>query len=174
MSSIMNFHCPGYPSSLLSTVLRNRIQELVPIRFAFRISLLANLYTGSVYREVAARHGIARSEYLILFCLKLLGELTAQDIVEITGRPKNSISRAVTAMVDRGFVSRRVDPDNGRRAPMLLTRAGEEIYDATVGLFQDCEAAMLSTLDAEERATLDGLLDKLARRDDAWERLKAV
>jgi DNA-binding MarR family transcriptional regulator len=170
----MNFHCPGYPSSLLSTVLRNRIQELVPIRFAFRISLLANLYTGSVYREVAARHGIARSEYLILFCLKLLGELTAQDIVEITGRPKNSISRAVTAMVDRGFVSRRVDPDNGRRAPMLLTRAGEEIYDATVGLFQDCEAAMLATLDAEERATLDGLLDKLARRDDAWERLKAV
>lgn len=172
MSSIMNCHHPGYPSSHFPTVLRNRIQELVPIRFAFRISLLANLYTGSVYREVAARHGIARSEYLILFCLKLLGELTAQDIVEITGRPKNSISRAVTAMVDRGFVSRRTDPDNGRRAPMLLTRAGEEIYEATVDLFRDCETAMLSTLDAEERATLDRLLDKLAHRDDAWERLK--
>lgn len=168
----MNCYHPGYPSSHLSTVLRNRIQELVPIRFAFRISLLANLYTGSVYREVAARHGIARSEYLILFCLKLLGELTAQDIVEITGRPKNSISRAVTAMVDRGFVSRRTDPDNGRRAPMLLTRAGEEIYEATVDLFRDCETTMLATLDAEERATLDRLLDKLARRDDAWERSK--
>ena len=173
MSSIMNFHHPGYPSSPLSTVLRNRIQELVPIRFAFRISLLANLYTGSVYREVAARHGIARSEYLILFCLKLLGELTAQDIVEITGRPKNSISRAVTAMVDRGFVSRRVDPDNGRRAPMLLTRAGEEVYEASVSLFQDREAAMLCVLDPDELAQLDRLLDKLARRDDAWERMQS-
>ena len=42
-------------------LLRNRIQDLVPIPFAFRISLLANLFTGSVYREVAARHGVARS-----------------------------------------------------------------------------------------------------------------
>ena len=151
-------------------MLRNRIQDLVPIPFAFRISLLANLFTGSVYREVAARHGIARSEYLIIFCLKMLGELTAQDIVEITGRPKNSISRAVTAMVARGFVSRRTDPENARRAPLLLTRSGEAVYEATIPVFRQFEAAMLSVLDAEERDTLDRLLDKLARRGDAWER----
>jgi DNA-binding MarR family transcriptional regulator len=151
-------------------MLRNHIQDLVPIPFAFRISLLANLFTGSVYREVAARHGIARSEYLIIFCLKMLGELTAQDIVEITGRPKNSVSRAVTAMVERGFISRRIDPDNARRAPLLLTRAGEEIYEATLPFFRRCEAAMLTGLSPEELQTLDHLLDKLARRADAWER----
>ena len=152
-------------------LLRNRIQDLVPIPFAVRISLLANLFTGSVYREVAARHGVARSEFLILFCLKMLGELTAQDIVEITGRPKNSVSRAVTAMVGRGLVYRRVDPDNARRAPLLLTRTGDAIYQASVPLFRACEEAMLGVLDADERLTLDRLLDKLARRDDAWERV---
>ena len=30
---------------------------------------------------------------------------------------------------------------------------------------------MLGVLDADERLTLDRLLDKLARRDDAWERV---
>lgn len=148
---------------------RHRIQDLSPIPFAYRISLLANLFTGSVYRDVGALHGVARSEFVVVFCLRILGELTAQDIVEITGRPKNSISRAVNAMQARGFVARRVDPTNARRAPLTLTRSGNALYESVLPLFRAREAAMLAPLSAKEREVLDRLLRKLAVRDDAWE-----
>lgn len=148
---------------------RNRIQALSPIPFIYRISLLANLFTSNVYGKVSELHGVARSEFVVVFCLRNLGELVAQDIVDITGRPKNSISRAVNAMVERGFVARRTDTLNARRAPLLLTRRGNDLYDAVLPLLQQREAAMLSTLNARERKTLDQLLTKMAVRDDGWE-----
>jgi MarR family transcriptional regulator, temperature-dependent positive regulator of motility len=148
---------------------RNLIQDVNPIPVAYRISLLANLFTGGVYRQVAAQHGVARSEFVVVFCLRMLGELTAQDIVDITGRPKNSISRSVNAMLERGFVARRVDPDNARRSPLTLTRTGKALYDDVLPLFQAREAAMLAVLTARERETLNKLLAKLAVRDDGWE-----
>lgn len=148
---------------------RNRIQEVNPTPVAYRISLLANLFTGSVYRQVAALHGVARSEFAVVFCLRLLGELTAQDIVDITGRPKNSISRSVNAMLEKGYIIRRVDPHNARRSPLRLTRAGEALYDDVLPLFQAREAAMLAPLSPRERETLNKLLTKLATRDDGWE-----
>jgi MarR family transcriptional regulator, temperature-dependent positive regulator of motility len=148
---------------------RNLIQEVNPIPVAYRISLLANLFTGSVYRQVAALHGVARSEFVVVFCLRSLGELTAQDIVDITGRPKNSISRSVNAMLERGYITRRVDPDNARRSPLTLTRTGKALYDDVLPLFQAREAAMLAALTARERETLGKLLAKLSVRDDGWE-----
>lgn len=147
---------------------RHRILERNPIPFAYRISYLANFFTGAVYREVADRVGVARSEFVVVFCLKLLGELSAQDICDITGRPKPSISRAVNAMLERGFVARRTDEDDARRAVLTLTRAGHAMYDATIPLFEAHEGAMLAPLNAAERRTLDRLLAKLVLRDDAW------
>lgn len=147
---------------------RHKILETNPIRFAYRISYLANFFTSSVYREVAARFSVARSEFVVVFCLHELGELSAQDICDITGRPKNSISRAVNAMLERGFIARRADPVDARRAVLALTRAGREMHAAAMPLFVEREAAMLAPLTDAERRTLDRLLAKLVLRDDDW------
>jgi len=138
------------------------------IPFAYRISFLANFFTGSVYRQVQARHGVARSEFVLVYCLRLAGELTAQQVCDITGRPKNSVSRAVNAMLARGYVARDTDPADARRGLLNLTRRGRELYDAAIQLFREREAAMLAPLSARERDTLDRLLAKLVLRDDAW------
>ncbi len=42
--------------------------------FAHRISLLANFLAGSVYLQVQVRHGIVRSEFMLVFCLRLAGD----------------------------------------------------------------------------------------------------
>lgn len=147
---------------------RLKILERNPIPFGYRISYLANFFTGGVYRDVASRLGVARSEFVVVFCLRLLGELTAQDICDITGRPKNSISRAVNAMVDGGYITRSIDPADARRALLALTRAGAAMYDTAIPLFVERESAMLAPLSAAERRTLDTLLAKLVLRDDDW------
>lgn len=147
---------------------RQQILDDSPIPFAFRINYLANFFTGSVYRDVAERFGVARSEFVVLFCLRRLGALTAQDVCQITGRPKNSVSRAVNALLARGLVARRTDPQDARRATLTLTRQGTEMHDAAIPLFQQREAAMLAPLSATERRTLDALLARLVLRDDDW------
>jgi DNA-binding MarR family transcriptional regulator len=138
------------------------------IPFAYRISFLANFFTGSVYGQVKARHGVVRSEFVVVYCLRLAGELSAQQICEITGRPKNSVSRAVNAMLDRGYIARDPDPTDARRGLLKLTRRGRELFDAAIPLFREREAAMLAPLTARESETLDRLLAKLVLRDDAW------
>jgi MarR family transcriptional regulator, temperature-dependent positive regulator of motility len=147
---------------------RRHILETSPIPFAYRISYLANFFTGSVYRQVQSQHGVARSEFVLVFCLRLLGELSAQQVCEITGRPKNSVSRAVNAMLERGYVARDTDPADARRGLLKLTRRGRELFDAAIPLFHEREAAMLAPLNARERETLDRLLAKLVLRDDPW------
>lgn len=147
---------------------RQRILRDRTIPFAYRISFLANFYTGSVYRQVLARHAVARSEFVLLFCLHRLGELSAQQVCDITGRPKNSVSRAVNAMLERGHVARDTDPADARRGLLKLTRRGRDLVDAALPLFRDREAAMLAPLGARERETLDRLLAKLVLRDDPW------
>ncbi|WP_374668041.1 MarR family winged helix-turn-helix transcriptional regulator [Ramlibacter sp.] len=147
---------------------RHRILQDRTIPFAYRISFLANFFTGSVYRQVLARHDVARSEFVLLYCLHRLGELTAQQVCDITGRPKNSVSRAVNAMLERGHVVRDTDPADARRGLLKLTRQGRELVDAALPLFREREAAMLAPLNARERDTLDRLLAKLVLRDDPW------
>lgn len=147
---------------------QHRILERSPIPYAFRINWLANFYTGTVYRQVKERFGVVRSEFVVLFCLENLGELTAQDVSHVTGRPKPSVSRAVNALVHKGLVGRETDANDARRALLAPTRAGHALYRAAMPLFVAVETAMLSTLGAREREQLDRLLGKLVLRSDGW------
>ena len=98
------------------------IFERPTIRDTFRISYLANRLVLPAYDDIKRAYGLSRGEYLLLFCLSYIEELTAQDIAEMTGRPRNSISRAVHRMLDEGYLKRSPDPADGRQAllPALL------------------------------------------------------
>ncbi len=147
---------------------RNKILAENEITCAYRISYLANFLVGPVYADVAKTLGVSRSEYVVVFCLHHLGSLTAQDVCAITGRPKNSISQAVSKLLRAGRVQRRTDPSDARRAPLLLTAKGRAIYDRVIPLFRGREQKMLSVLSAREREQFNSLLEKLGIRDDSW------
>jgi MarR family transcriptional regulator, temperature-dependent positive regulator of motility len=140
------------------------------ITIGYRLSYLANFFTGPVYGEVMRRHGIARSEFVVLFCLLHVGTLTAQDVCEITGRPKNSISQAVTKLTGAGYIKRKADLEDARRMKLLATSAGRKLYDQVMPLFLDRERAMLAPLTAREAKQFETLLAKLVLRDDDWAR----
>jgi MarR family transcriptional regulator, temperature-dependent positive regulator of motility len=103
----------------------------------------------------------------VLFCLHQVPDLMARDIVKLSGRPKNSISRAVNAHLVRGLIVEAPD-GRGRGIPLRLTPAGRGLVDRIIPLFVAREETMLSTLSAAERATLDALLKKMALRRDGW------
>ncbi len=127
----------------------------------FRISFLANSLVLPIYEAIKREHDLSRGEYLLLFCLSNVAELTAQDVADMTGRPRNSISRAVHRMLRDGYLTRSPDPDDGRQALLRITPTGRALHGKVVSHFVDREAALLGVLSGDERDTLDRLLNKL-------------
>ncbi|MGI9477214.1 MAG: MarR family winged helix-turn-helix transcriptional regulator, partial [Hyphomicrobiaceae bacterium] len=82
-------------------------------------------------------------------------------VADMTGRPRNSISRAVHRMLRDGYLTRSPDPDDGRQALLRITPTGLELHKAIVAKFVGREAELLGVLSNTERRTLDHLLNKL-------------
>ena len=65
--------------------------------------------------------------------------------------------------IERGLLTRELHGDDRRRPVLTLSEAGYRIYDEIVPLALGRERKLLATLDAEERAQLERILDKLAK-----------
>jgi MarR family transcriptional regulator, temperature-dependent positive regulator of motility len=147
---------------------RHSILQDNPITTGYRLNYLANFFVEPVYAEIARRKGLARSEFVVIFCLHQLGTLTAQDVCAITGRPKNSISQAVTKLIQRELIEKQSDAGDARRAPMNLTALGQQVYEELIPLFMQREQSMLAVLSPREREQFERLLGKLSLRSDNW------
>ncbi|QWG18226.1 MarR family transcriptional regulator [Bradyrhizobium sediminis] len=151
-----------------TTPLWRHVLEENPVPVAYRLSWVANFLTGPVYEEMEQRFGLTRPEFIILFNLVAAPGCTAQDVAEASGRPKNSISRAVNALLRNGLISRRIDDIDQRRRPLIVTSAGRRLYRQALPLFVTRERQMLAPLNEAERAEFDRLLRKLVFRTDSW------
>lgn len=132
-----------------------------PIGDTFRISFMANSLVLPVYDTIKQMHDLNRGEYLLIHALSVAPQMTAQEVAHLSGRPRNSISRAVHRMVDKGYVLRVPDPDDGRQATLTITETGRALVARILPLFEKRQEELLGVLSAGERATLDRLLDKL-------------
>ena len=137
------------------------------VRDTFRLSYMANSLVLPVYDEIKREHGLSRGEYLLLFCLAHLSELTAQDVANMTGRPRNSISRAVHRMLSEGYLDRTPDPDDGRQAMLKITPQGRHLHEVIVRKFVSRENELLGVLNAQDRKALDRILGKLVQHTAA-------
>ncbi|MEM7751541.1 MAG: MarR family winged helix-turn-helix transcriptional regulator [Pseudomonadota bacterium] len=155
------------PATTRSADFQNRgssiadVFERNDVRDTFRISYLANRLVLPIYDEIKREFGLSRGEYLLLFCLSHVDDLTAQDVADVTGRPRNSISRAVHRMLNEKYLTRSPHPTDGRQVLLRITPKGQRIHGKIIPLFQARERAILSALSTEERKQLDHLLSKL-------------
>lgn len=145
-----------------------RILRRNEIAYGYRVGYLFNHFAGPVYKWTAVKFGIQRPEFATLFCVAHLEGSSASDVVELTGIPKNSVSRAVNRLVQQGLIRRAADATDGRRVVLSLTAKGRRIYEQILPRFRERQDRMVAVLTAEERAEFDRLLDKLVERGDDW------
>lgn len=129
---------------------------------AFRITYLANTIVFPTYAAIKKDFGLMRAEYVLLACLSHFDVLTAQDVARISGRPRNTISRAVHRMLDEGFLDRAPDPDDGRQSRLRITPSGRALHDRISGYLHRRQEEVLAVLSADERKTFTRLLKKVA------------
>jgi MarR family transcriptional regulator, temperature-dependent positive regulator of motility len=144
------------------------ILDETDIRIGYRVSYLANFYSGPIYRALEAEEDLTRPDVIVMFCLAHCGSLTAQDISNMTGRPKNSLSRAVHRLLARGFITRVAAARDPRQALLDLTELGFAAFRRILPRFRMREEAMLEPLTEAERREFDRLLGKLVHRSDGW------
>jgi MarR family transcriptional regulator, temperature-dependent positive regulator of motility len=148
---------------------RTGMLESNAVTFAWRLNYIASFYAVPIYLALEHRIGISRPEYVILFCVTHRPGVTAGEIVAATGRPKNSISFAVTRLEKKGLIVRRPSQDDSRRMQLRATGPGRAIYRRVLPFLQERERRLLAPLSSEERERLGLLLMKIALDVPEWE-----
>jgi MarR family transcriptional regulator, temperature-dependent positive regulator of motility len=149
----------------------SRLGEIIagnPIHIGYLIAYMANHYLGPVYKTVEAEHGLTSPEALCLLCSSRVPGINAIDIARSTGRPRNSVSRAISTLLRKHLMTVEPDLADRRRKRLVPSAAGAALARRIENMFATRHAEMLSVLAEDERDTLDMLLRRLAFRDDGW------
>ena len=113
-----------------------------------------------------AGYGLSGSEFNVMVVLGDAGSLplTSSAIVETTAMDKTKVSRAVSSLDRRGWLSRTRAQADRRFEFLELTRDGRRFFDDLMPLLKRAEASVLEGMTNQER---DGLCQGLNALDRA-------
>ncbi len=118
----------------------------------------ASLGFSNIYKDL---YNMKRTEWRVLFHLGRYGTMTATEIGERSKLHKTKISRAVSALEKKRFLSRETS-ENDRRVEILnLRKPGMEAYHALTARAEAYERALERKLGARDAAALKRALKKL-------------
>jgi DNA-binding MarR family transcriptional regulator len=128
----------------------------------FRLNRLAAEVSSALSSEYQARYGLDIPEWRVLATLGFRNDAcSAQYIAYCTRTHKSTISRAVTALMDRQLVERVENEDDRREYRLRLTRKGKALYEELIPRLLRREQEILSCLSAQERKEFARLLGKI-------------
>ena len=124
-----------------------------------RLSVVSNRYMNALYAEIERQQNLLRDDVAVIACLSITTATTAQEIVRYTGRPKNSISRAVTGLEEAGLLRRSTHPDDSRAASLALTASGRRAFKQISRHSAEHDARLIANLNEDERRAFARLLN---------------
>lgn len=129
----------------------------------YRLGRLGTL----THREVTLRYlsvsDLSLPEWRLLARLSAYSSLEMRALTRINLMDKAAISRAVDALLHKGYVERHVDPAHAKRRIVAVTPAGRRVVRKVLPAAQREQAALLRVLSVEERQGLDVALTKLTQ-----------
>jgi DNA-binding MarR family transcriptional regulator len=151
---------PGSRQENVSQKRRLDLFKFVP----FRLNRLAAEVAAALSVEYQARYGLDIPEWRVLATLGFRNDAcSAQYISHCTRTHKSTISRAVTALMERQIVERVENADDRREFRLQLTRRGKTLYEELIPRLLRKEQEILSCLTAQERKDFAALLGKIEK-----------
>jgi DNA-binding MarR family transcriptional regulator len=133
----------------------------------FRLNRLAAEVSSALSSEYRQRYGLDIPEWRVLATLGFRNDAcSAQYIAHCTRTHKSTISRAVTAMMERQLVERVENEDDRREFVLRLTRKGKALYEELIPRLLRKEQEIMSCLSAQERKDFAAMLGKIERSLD--------
>lgn len=139
-----------------------------PAWIGLRLTVLSTRYMGPINALLERDQGLSRDDVTVTICLSITNATSAQEVVRYTGRPKNSVSRAVASLEERGFLRRHSDASDRRSSRLSLTARGQRLFDRIAACFVERDGLMLDPLSPQERRDFNRLLNKIATPSANW------
>lgn len=140
----------------------------VSIPYAYKLGYMINTYREPSFRSIEAKYGLTRPEILSLIFLHYRDGISASDICDFSGHLKNNISRAITALGNKGLIRRETDKEDQRRQVIYITASGRRMHNKFMPGLVEREKAMMECLSSSEREQLKHLLTKLCAHAPTW------
>jgi len=141
--------------ALLKTVLEGELKELFVISY---IVLGNNSVTD---RYIEQRFKMPVHAWSALYAAKVFPGIRAKEIRLLLPRPQNTISRAVSLLEKRGFLTQEVSEFDGREKRLYTTSAGDNLLTELVNVSRRRQDEWLAPLSPEERKTFFELARKI-------------
>lgn len=116
-----------------------------------------------ILQQRLAQVGVSGYEYRCLSALAAAGQLSQTDLGHAAALDPRDVTHTVRALEDRGLLSRVRDLGHGRRQLVSLTPEGKRLAKRIADAMDEIQDAVFGDLTRDERATLLGLLDRVAR-----------
>ena len=144
-----------------------------PLTTLNRFMRLHQSLWASFSANLETRHDISVNEFRVLMMAGQLGETASHEIADSTGMPVMAISRTVAALEKRGLIERKVDSSNRRRKPLMLTAAGQTLFEKMMPTTQLVAKYLFDSLRLDEILSFDHCLEvlteRVTQRDEAGE-----
>ena len=127
----------------------------------YRLSVLSNTISQTIAAEYEARFGLSVTQWRAMAILGRHDDLAARDVAARSAMDKVAVSRAVSGLVERGFVRRPTARADKRESRQCHTAAGRRVHGEIVPLARADEHQLLQRLTPEERHWLMRILDAL-------------
>lgn len=135
--------------------------ETVNDLLLYRLGRLVSTGGSLVVRLCEGQFGITRREWRLLAQLALKPGLSPTELASLASLDKARTSRAIGGLVDKGLLERRPLPQDRRQAELVLTAAGQALYEQLMPEARRINRELLAPLSAAELVQLDGLLTRL-------------
>ncbi len=136
-----------------------RLDNFLP----YRLSVLSNAVSRRISNIYEREFDLSVWQWRIIAILGEGVDLTSTEVAIRTLMDKPSVSRAATSLIERGIISRTIDPGDRRRAPLALTDEGRAIYAAVIPRALACERELLDVLSDADTKLLHDLLTRLSK-----------
>jgi DNA-binding MarR family transcriptional regulator len=133
-----------------------------------RLTVVSSRYMGPINAQLEQNQGLSRDDVTVTICLAITNATSAQEIVRYTGRPKNSVSRSVVRLEERGILRRNSDTSDRRSTKLSLTARGRRLFDEIAACFVQRDRLMLEPLSDRERHDFNRLLNKISAPSRDW------
>ncbi|MBB4015562.1 DNA-binding MarR family transcriptional regulator [Chelatococcus caeni] len=130
----------------------------------YRLNVVAQLVAEALAESYAETFGLGIPEWRVIATLGEYDEMTARDIGRQSRMHKTKVSRAISALDERGLIDRRSNEEDRREAFVSLSREGRETYAAIVPIALGFAERLTDGVPQEDLAAFGRVIEHLMQR----------
>lgn len=135
----------------------NYYKSAESVRLIKRLYILMNQHIDDILKA----HGMARSQFQVLFHIRKNGELTQKELQNIMHVEPATLSGLTDVLERKGWLERKAHPSDGRARLLQLTKSGEKILQDIPHPALAVEKRMLTGMSAKEKVNFNNILQQI-------------